>query len=75
MKNLKEYIIERGAAPEVSKEELDKVYVVKDKDLDGAILDVCDTEEAAEKAKAEHLKENDGANLEIESCNRSEVEK
>ena len=29
MKNLKEYIIERGSAPEVSKEELDKVYVVK----------------------------------------------
>jgi len=78
MKNLSEYIIERGAAPkaDVSKVvDLDKVWVIKDKDLDGAILDVCDTEDAAQKAYDEHMKENGCNNLEITTCKRSEVEK
>ena len=55
MKDLKEYIIERGPAPKVSKEDmkkvpnLDVVWIIKDKDLDGAIIDVCDTEDDANK--------------------------
>ena len=72
MKNLSEYILERGAAPKVDAD--DTVWVIKDKDLDGAIMDVCDTEDAANKAYDEHMKENDGANLEITTCKRSEVE-
>ena len=73
MKDLKEYIIERSAAPKVAVD--DTVYIIKDKDLDGAILDVCSTEEDANNAYDAHMKENDEANLEISSCSRSEVEK
>ena len=75
MKDLKEYIIERGAAPKVTEEELDKVWVIKDKDLDGAILDVCATEADAKKAYDGHMKENEGNHLEIVPSKRSEVEK
>ena len=74
MKNLKDYIVERGSAPKVDNSD-DKVWVVSDKDLDGAIFDVCDTEEAAKKAYDEHMKENPDNHLEIKPCNRSEVEK
>ena len=45
------------------------------KDLDGAILDVCATEEDAKKAYDAHMKENEGNHLEIVPCKRSEVEK
>lgn len=40
-----------------------------------SILDVCETEDAANEAKKEHLKENADAHLEVTSCPRSEVEK
>jgi len=82
MKKIVEYISEH-----IDKEELDNqtienqvnenedVWVVKDKDLDGAILDVCPTEEDAKAAYEGHMKENEDSHLEIVSCKRSEVEK
>ena len=73
MKNLKEYIIEKNASSE--SESTDNVWIVKDKDLDGAILDVCPTEKEAKDAYDFHMKENDKSNLEIEKIKRSEVEK
>ena len=65
MKSLVDYILES--------EEV--VWVVKDKDLDGAIMDVCTTEEDAKKMYDEHMKENKDNHLEITSMKRSEVEK
>lgn len=73
MKRLSEYILERGAAPKV--QNTDNVFVIKDKDLDGAIMDVCPTEEDAKKAYDDHMKENPHNHLEIKSMKRSEVEK
>lgn len=82
MKKIVEYISEH-----IDKEELDNqnienqvnenedVWVVKDKDLDGAILDVCPTEEDAQKAYDEHMAENKDNHLEIVPCKRSEIEK
>lgn len=64
MKNLTEYIYERN----------EQVWVIKDKDLDGAILDICDTEEAAKEVYDSHMKENEDNHLEISTCKRSEVE-
>lgn len=74
MKNLKDYILERGPAPKVDNPS-ETVWVISDKDLDGAILDVCETEEDAQKAYDEHMKENSGNHLEMKTCPRSEVEK
>lgn len=65
MKNITEYILEQE----------NKVWVIKDKDLDGAIFDVCDSKKAAEDALAVHMKENPDNHMEIVSMNRSEVEK
>lgn len=73
MKDLKDYIIERGPVPKIELD--DKVYVIKDKDLDGAILDICSSKEEADKAYDDHMKENPGNKLEISTCDRSEVEK
>lgn len=73
MKSLSEYIIERGATPKENPD--DTVWVIKDTDLDGAIFDVCTTEEDAKIVKGERLKENPDAHIEISSCKRSEVEK
>lgn len=73
MKRLSEYILERGAAPKV--QNTDNVFVIKDKDLDGAIMDVCPTEEDAKKTYDDHMKENPHNHLEIKSMKRSEVEK
>lgn len=69
MKSLSEYLLESG------KEQEDQVWVIKDKDLDGAILDVCESEEDANEAFENHKKENEGCNIEIVPCKRSEVEK
>ena len=78
MKNLTEYISEHldNAVEEVEKSvnENEDVWVVRDKDLDGAILDVCTTEEDAQKAYDEHMEENKDNHLEIVTCKRSEVE-
>ena len=65
MKSLVEYIYEQE----------EQVWIVKDKDLDGAIMDVCTTEEDAQKAYDDHMKENSDYHLEITTCKRSEVEK
>jgi len=81
MKSLSEYLLESEHNPQVEEEETQvvegeqEVWVVSDKDLDGAILDVCETEEAAQEAYEAHMKENSGNNLEIKTCKRSEVEK
>ena len=81
MKSLSEYLLESEHNPHVEEEETQvvegeqEVWVVSDKDLDGAILDVCETEEAAQEAYEAHMKENSGNNLEIKTCKRSEVEK
>lgn len=80
MKSLSEYLLEAEHNPKIEEETQvvegeDKVWVISDKDLDGAILDVCETEEAAQEAYEEHMKENSGNNLEIKTCKRSEVEK
>lgn len=82
MKSLSEYLLEsEHKQTEVNNEEAnlteseEQVWVVTDKDLDGAILDVCETEEAAQEAYEGHMKENSGNNLEIKTCKRSEVEK
>lgn len=75
MKSLVEYIAEQSVDTTPQVNESEDVWVVKDVDLDGAILDVCDTEDGAKAAKEQHLKENSGANLEISTCKRSEVEK
>lgn len=64
----------RGLAEYINEAE-DKVWIVVDKDLDGAILDVCPTEPDAKKAYDDHMKENEGNHLEIKTCKRSEVEK
>ena len=73
MKNLKDYIIERGPAPEVNLEET--VWLIKDKDFDNAIVDVYTTEKDAQKAYDDLMKQNSGNHLEISTCKRSEVEK
>lgn len=77
MKGLVEYISEHTEQEEVVNQitENEEVWVVKDKDLDGAIMDVCPTEDDANKALEEHMKENADYHLEVEKCNRSEVEK
>lgn len=74
MKTLSEYINEKTVVPTVESAD-DVVWIIKDKDLDGAIMDVCATEEDANKAYDEHMKENDHSRLEITTCKRSEVEK
>ena len=76
MKSLVEYINEQIAAeqPAEVNESNENVWIVKDTDLN-SILDVCETEDAANEAKKEHLKENADAHLEVTSCPRSEVEK
>ena len=76
MKNLVEYINEQIAVeqPAEVNESNENVWIVKDTDLN-SILDVCETEDAANEAKKEHLKENADAHLEVTSCPRSEVEK
>ncbi len=57
MKNLTEYISEHIDNEELDNQNIENrvnededVWVVKDKDLEGAILDVCTTEEDAQKA-------------------------
>lgn len=76
MKSLVEYINEQIAVeqPAEVNESNENVWIVKDTDLN-SILDVCETEDAANEAKKEHLKENADAHLEVTSCSRSEVEK
>ena len=76
MKSLVEYINEQIAVkqPAEVNESNENVWIVKDTDLN-SILDVCETEDAANEAKQEHLKENADAHLEGTSCPRSEVEK
>ena len=76
MKSLVEYINEQIAdeQPAEVNESNENVWIVKDTDLN-SILDVCETEDAANEAKKEHLKENADAHLEVTSCPRSEVEK
>lgn len=76
MKSLVEYINEQIAfeQPTEVNESNENVWIVKDTDLN-SILDVCETEDAANEAKKEHLKENADAHLEVTSCPRSEVEK
>lgn len=78
MKNLVEYICEKLVDNTQSQEvnEQDKnVWVLRDKDLDGAIFDVCDTEEDANRLKEMKLKENPDANFEIVTGKRSEFVK
>lgn len=82
MKNLTEYISEHIDNEELDNQTIENkvnededVWVVKDKDLEGAILDVCTTEEDAQKAYDEHMAENEDNHLEIVTCKRSEVEK
>lgn len=65
MKTLNEYL----------KESQEQVYALIDKDLDGAIMSVWDTNDDAEAERAERLKENDHLKLEIKPMRRSEVEK
>ena len=76
MKSLVEYINEQIAVeqPAEVNESNENVWIVKDTDLN-SILDVCETEDAANEAKKEHLKENADAHLKVTSCPRSEVEK
>lgn len=81
MKSLVEYINEQIADQQEQTsvenqvtEGNENVWVVKDTDLN-SILDVCETEEAANEAKENHLKENEDSHLEVSSCKRSEVEK
>lgn len=76
MKSLVEYINEQIVVeqPAEVNESNENVWIVKDTDLN-SILDVCETEDAANEAKKEHLKENADAHLEVTSCPRSEVEK
>ena len=77
MKGLVEYINEQIAGEQQTQTEItenENVWVVKDTDLN-PILDVCETEEAANEAKEDHLKENADAHLEVSSCPRSEIEK
>lgn len=76
MKSLVEYINEQIAVEQSAEvnESNENVWIVKDTDLN-SILDVCETEDAANEAKQEHLKENADAHLEVTSCPRSEVEK
>ena len=76
MKSLVEYINEQITVeqPAEVNESNENVWIVKDTDLN-SILDVCETEDAANEAKKEHLKENADAHLEVTSCPRSEVEK
>lgn len=76
MKSLVEYINEQIAVEQLAEvnESNENVWIVKDTDLN-SILDVCETEDAANEAKKEHLKENADAHLEVTSCPRSEVEK
>ena len=76
MKSLVEYINEQIAVeqPAEVNESNENVWIVNDTDLN-SILDVCETEDAANEAKKEHLKENADAHLEVTSCPRSEVEK
>ena len=77
MKGLVEYINEQIAGEQQTQTEItenENVWVVKDTDLN-SILDVCETEEAANEAKEDHLKENADAHLEVSSCPRSEIEK
>ena len=64
MKTLYEYL----------KESQDNVFALVDKDLDGAIMSVWDTNDAAEAERTERLKENDKLNLSIKKMKRSEVE-
>ena len=73
MKNFSEYILEKRNLNESTSS--DEVWVIKDKDLDGAILDVCSTEDDANKAYEEHMKENPDSHLEITHMKKSEVEK
>ena len=72
MKDLKQYIIERGPAPKVDP---DTLYVIKDLDLDGAIIDVCDDEKSAKETYDMHMKENPGNKLEIVPSKKSEFVK
>ncbi len=65
MKTLNEYL----------KESQEQVFAIIDKDLDGAIMSVWDTNDDAEKEKAARLKENDKLKIEIKPMKRSEVEK
>lgn len=65
MKTLNEYL----------KESQEQVYAIIDKDLDGAIMSVWDTNDDAETEKAARLKENDKLNIEIKPMKKSEVEK
>ena len=64
MKTLNEYL----------KESQDSVYVIIDKDLDGAIMSVWNTPEEAETEKSERLKENDKLKIDIKKMKRSEIE-
>jgi len=77
MKNLVEYISEKFndiKSKEVNEQD-ETVWVLRDKDLDGAIFDVCDTEEDANRLKEMKLKENPDANFEVVTGKRSEFVK
>lgn len=65
MKTLNEYL----------KESQDYRYAVIDKDLEGAIMSVWNTNDEAETEKAARLKENEGLHLDIKKMKKSEVEK
>lgn len=72
MKTLKEYILEKNNE---SVKEVDKVWVLKDKDLEGAIFDVCDSEEEAQRLLDQKLKENPNAHMEIVPGDRKDFVK
>ena len=72
MKTLKEYIFEQNNK---SASEVNKVWVLKDKDLEGAIFDVCDSEEEAQRLLDQKLKENPDAHMEIVPGDRKDFVK
>lgn len=72
MKTLKEYILEKNNE---SASEVDKVWVLKDKDLEGAIFDVCNSEEEAQRLLDQKLKENPDAHMEIVPGDRKDFVK
>ena len=81
MKTLVEYITEKSVEEieevesQVIDEQDENVWVLKDKDLDGAIFDVCDTEEDAQRLLDKKLEENPDVHMEIVPGKRSEYVK
>lgn len=85
MKTLTEFISEHVQNDEQNSQELEQnvqesesdgeVWVIKDKDLDGAIFDVCDTEDDANRLLDRKKKENPDVHMEIVKGKRSEYVK